>query len=100
MKTILVTGGAGYIGSHCAVVLSEGGHKVVLLDNFFNSRPSVLERLGKILGAALLCINADVRDTDAVEKVLRDHRIDEVIHLAGLKSVGDSVANQSFPPFH
>ena len=90
---ILLTGGAGYIGSHCTVALSEGGHKVVLLDNFFNSRPGVLRRLGKILGAVPLCINADVRDTDAVEKVLRDHKIDAVIHLAGLKSVGDSVTN-------
>ena len=90
---ILLTGGAGYIGSHTAVVLSEVGHEVVLLDNFCNSSPSVLERLQKILGRALPCIEADVRDTDVVEKVLHEYRIDAVIHFAGLKAVSESVAN-------
>lgn len=87
---ILLTGGAGYIGSHTAVVLSQAGHEVVLLDNFCNSRKSVLERLQKILGKALSCIEADVRDTDIVEKVLREYKIDAVIHFAGLKAVGES----------
>ena len=90
---ILLTGGAGYIGSHTAVVLSQAGHEVVLLDNFCNSNPSVLERLQKILGKALPCIEADVRNTDVVEKILREYRIDAVIHFAGLKAVGESVAN-------
>ncbi|MBT8588795.1 UDP-glucose 4-epimerase GalE [Polynucleobacter paneuropaeus] len=90
---ILLTGGAGYIGSHTAVVLSQAGHEVVLLDNFCNSSPSVLERLQKILGKALPCVEADVRNTDAVEKVLREYKIDAVIHFAGLKAVGESVAN-------
>ncbi len=90
---ILLTGGAGYIGSHTAVVLSQAGHEVVLLDNFCNSKPSVLERLQKILGKALPCIEADVRDTDVVEKVLREYKIDAVIHFAGLKAVDESVAN-------
>jgi UDP-glucose 4-epimerase len=90
---ILLTGGAGYIGSHTAVVLSQAGHEVVLLDNFCNSNPSVLERLQKILGKALPCIPADVRNTDAVAKVLREYKIDAVIHFAGLKAVGESVAN-------
>ena len=90
---ILLTGGAGYIGSHTAVVLSQAGHEVVLLDNFCNSKPSVLERLQKILGKALPCIEADVRDTDVVEKVLREYKIDAVIHFAGLKAVGESVTN-------
>lgn len=88
---ILLTGGAGYIGSHTAVVLSQAGHEVVLLDNFCNSNPSVLERLQKILGKALHCVNVDVRDTDVVEKVLREYKIDAVIHFAGLKAVGESV---------
>lgn len=88
---ILLTGGAGYIGSHTAVVLSQAGHEVVLLDNFCNSNPSVLERLQKILGKALHCVKADVRDTDVVEKVLREYKIDAVIHFAGLKAVGESV---------
>ena len=90
---ILLTGGAGYIGSHTAVVLSQAGHEVVLLDNFCNSQKSVLERLQKILGKALPCIDADVRDTDVVEKALREYKIDAVIHFAGLKSVAESVAN-------
>ena len=90
---ILLTGGARYIGSHTAVVLSQAGHEVVLLDNFCNSNPSVLERLQKILGKALLCIEADVRDTDVVEKVLREYKIDAVIHFARLKAVSESVTN-------
>ena len=90
---ILLTGGAGYIGSHTSVVLSQAGHEVVLLDNFCNSSPSVLERLQKILGKALPCVEVDVRDTEVVEKVLREYRIDAVIHFAGLKAVGESVAN-------
>ena len=90
---ILLTGGAGYIGSHTAVVLSQAGHEVVLLDNFCNSNPSVLERLQKILGKSLSCIEADVRNMDVIEKVLRQYKIDAVIHFAGLKAVCDSVAN-------
>ena len=90
---ILLTGGAGYIGSHTAVVLSQAGHEVVLLDNFCNSRKSVLEQLQKILGKTLPCVEADLRDTDVVEKVLRDYKIDAVIHFAGLKAVSESVVN-------
>ncbi len=78
---ILLTSGADYIGSHTAVVLSQAGHEVVLLDNFCNSNPSLLERLQKILNKALPCIEVDVRDTDAV------------IHFAGLKAVGESLTN-------
>jgi len=87
---ILLTGGAGYIGSHAAVVLSQVGHEVVLLDNFCNSRKGVLERLQKILDKALPCVEGDVRDTVLVTKVLQDYKIDAVIHLAGLKAVGES----------
>jgi UDP-glucose 4-epimerase len=90
---ILLTGGAGYIGSHTAVVLSQAGHEVVLLDNFCNSRKSVLERLQKILGKALLCIEGDVRDTALVAKTLQDYKIDAVIHFAGLKAVGESTSD-------
>ena len=88
---ILLTGGAGYIGSHTAVVLSQAGHEVVLLDNFCNSRKSVLERLQKILGKVLPCVEGDVRDTALVTKTLQDYKIDAVIHFAGLKAVGESV---------
>ncbi len=89
---ILLTGGAGYIGSHTAVVLAHAGHKVVLLDNFSNSSPEVIERLEKILQSPLAFIEADVRDTEKVKQVLNEHQIDAVIHFAGLKAVGESVA--------
>ena len=88
---ILLTGGAGYIGSHTAVVLSQAGYELVLLDNFSNSQKSVLERLQKILGKALPCVEGDVRDTALVTKTLQDCKIDGVIHFAGFKSVGESV---------
>jgi UDP-glucose 4-epimerase len=88
---ILLTGGAGYIGSHTAVVLSQAGHEVVLIDNFCNSHKNVLQRLQKILGRALPCIEGDVRDTSLVTKTLKDYKIDAVIHFAGLKAVGESV---------
>lgn len=87
---ILLTGGAGYIGSHAAVVLSQAGYKVVLLDNFSNSSPNVLERLEKILGSMLPCIRGDVRDTALITKTLEKYKIDAVIHFAGLKAVGES----------
>lgn len=90
---ILLTGGAGYIGSHAAVVLTEAGHQVVILDNFCNSQRSVLERLAKILGKAVPCVEGDIRDTVLVKKVLKDYQIDAVMHFAGLKAVGESVAN-------
>ncbi len=87
---ILLTGGAGYIGSHTAVVLSQAGYEVVLLDNFCNSNPSVLERLQKILGKAVPCVEGDIRDTALVTKTLQDYKTDAVIHFAGLKAVCES----------
>lgn len=88
---ILLTGGAGYIGSHTAVVLTEAKHNVVILDNFCNSSPSVIGRLKRIVNKELICIEGDVRDTPLVTKVLREHQIDAVIHFAGLKAVDESV---------
>ena len=90
---ILLTGGAGYIGSHTAVALSWAGHKVVLLDNFCNSHKSVLEKLKNILGMEVPCIEGDIRDTSVVEKTLKDYKIESVIHFAGLKSLSESVQN-------
>ena len=90
MKNILLTGGAGYIGSHTAVVLSKADYNVVILDNFCNSDPSILGRLKKILGKDLAYIDEDVRNTSLVAKVLQEHQIDAVIHFAGLKAVGES----------
>lgn len=72
------------------MVLSQAGYEVVLLDNFCNSRKSVLERLQKILGKALPCVEGDVRETSLVTKILQDYKIDAVIHFAGLKAVGES----------
>lgn len=88
---ILLTGGAGYIGSHAAVVLSEVDHNVIILDNFCNSNKSVLGRLKKIIGKKLICIEGDIRDTPLITMALIDHQIDAVIHFAGLKAVGESV---------
>ena len=90
---ILLTGGAGYIGSHAAVVLSEAGHLVVILDNFCNSHRSVLERLARVLGKVVPCAEGDIRDTALVKKVLKDYQIDAVMHFAGLKAIGESVQN-------
>jgi UDP-glucose 4-epimerase len=90
---ILLTGGAGYIGSHTAAVLSEVGHEVILIDNFCNSSPKVLTHLKDLLGKEIPCIKADIRDTHEVCKVLKEHKIDAVIHFAGLKSVSESVDN-------
>lgn len=88
---ILLTGGAGYIGSHTAVVLSQAGHQVVLLDSFCNSQKKVLDQLNFILGKSLACVEGDVRDTVLVSSVLRQYDIDAVMHFAGLKSVSESV---------
>jgi UDP-glucose 4-epimerase len=87
---ILLAGGAGYIGSHTAVVLSEAGHEVVLFDNFCNSSKSVLIGLEKILQKSIVHVEGDIRDTSLVAKTLLNYKIDAVIHLAGLKAVGES----------
>lgn len=88
---ILLTGGAGYIGSHTALALLGQGHDLVCLDNLSNSRPDVVTRLEKISGVSVPLVTADVRDTPAVERAIREHRIEAVIHFAGLKAVGESV---------
>lgn len=88
---ILLTGGAGYIGSHTAIALTEAGYNVVLLDNFCNSQKIVLDRISTILGKGLPCVEGDVRNKDLVSQVLRQFDIDSVIHFAGLKAVSESV---------
>lgn len=90
---ILLTGGAGYIGSHTAVSLIKMGFNIVILDNFCNSHQSVLNKLEKILGKPVPCIEGDVRDTKLLTKTLQDYNVDSVIHLAGLKAVGASTKN-------
>ncbi|MDB5886817.1 MAG: UDP-galactose 4-epimerase [Polaromonas sp.] len=89
---ILLTGGAGYIGSHTCVALVEAGFTPVILDNFSNSHPAVLDRLHQITGQALACENGDVLDTAWVTQVLQRHQIAAVMHFAGDKAVGESVA--------
>jgi UDP-glucose 4-epimerase len=88
---ILVTGGAGYIGSHTVVELVARGYDVVIVDNFSNSSPEVMARLSEITGREIPIYNADVCDAQALQGIFRDHAIDAVIHFAGLKAVGDSV---------
>lgn len=90
-KRVLLTGGAGYVGSHSCLAFSDAGYKVSLLDNFCNSSPVVLERLEKILGYRPELHEADIRDEQAVQGVLEATRPDAVVHFAGLKAVGESV---------
>ncbi|SHJ36593.1 UDP-glucose 4-epimerase GalE [Fibrobacter sp. UWP2] len=88
---ILLTGGAGYIGSHTIIELDKAGHSVVVVDNLSNSSPVSLERVGEIIGKEVPFIKADVRDAAAMDKIFKQYRIDAVIHFAGLKAVGESV---------
>jgi len=88
---ILVTGGAGYIGSHTVVELLAKGNELLILDNFSNSSPRVLERIQKISGQRPLLVEGDIRDRDALKAVFAAHPIQSVIHFAGLKAVGESV---------
>ena len=89
---ILLTGGAGYIGSHTAVELYNAGHEVVIVDNLVNSKEEVIKRIDEISGKQTPFIKADVRDHAAMDAVFKSHKIDAVIHFAGLKAVGESVA--------
>lgn len=92
MACVLVTGGAGYIGSHTCVELLNAGHDVVVVDNFCNSNPLALERVVEIAGRGLTAeYTIDIRDRDGLRRVFNAHRIDAVIHFAGLKAVGESV---------
>jgi UDP-glucose 4-epimerase len=89
---VLVTGGAGYIGSHTCVELLDTDHEVIVVDNLCNSKISVLDRVKQISGKPVIFYDLDVRDKAALSAVFDAHQIDAVIHFAGLKSVGESVA--------
>ena len=91
MSVVLVTGGAGYIGSHTCVALLDAGYEVVVFDNFSNSKPESINRIEKITGKKVILVNSDVRNKSALEQTLRLYRCNAVIHFAGLKSVGESV---------
>ena len=90
--TILVTGGAGYIGSHTVVQLLNNGSEVLILDNLCNSKAKVIERITKITGKKPRFIEGDVRDANLLHKIFTDHSIESVIHFAGLKSVAEGGA--------
>jgi UDP-glucose 4-epimerase len=92
MKTILVTGGAGYIGAHTCVELAAAGFGVVVLDNLSNSRRSAVARAERISGVSMPFYRGDIDDGPLVRRVIDDHQIHAVIHFAGLKAVGESVA--------
>lgn len=91
-KTILVTGGAGYIGSHTCIRLLESGYRVVVLDNFSNSSREAVRRVEDIARHAVILIEGDINDAVLLDQLFQDHAIDAVIHFAGLKAVGESVA--------
>jgi len=91
-RTILVTGAAGYIGSHTCVELLSAGYAIVALDNLCNSSIEALRRVEKITGHAIPFYDADIRDRLALNALLRTHRVDATIHFAGLKAVGESVS--------
>jgi len=91
MSTILLAGGAGYIGSHTAVELLNAGYDVIVADNYANSSPESIRRVEKITSKSVKLYEADVSDHSAMEKIFSENHIDAVIHFAGLKAVGESV---------
>ena len=90
MENILITGGAGFIGSHTVVELLRQGHSVVVVDNLCNSCEEALARVREITGKDFRFYQADVRDRAAMEKIFSENSFDSVIHFAGLKAVGES----------
>ena len=88
---VLLTGGAGYIGSHTAVECLAAGHEVVVFDNLSNSSPKSLERVAQIVGKPVTFVQGDIRDRAALQRLFADHPVDAVVHFAGLKAVGESV---------
>ncbi len=90
--SILVTGGAGYIGSHTVIALQQAGYHVVIADNLCNAKAGVLNRIEQITGVEPAFVLADIRNADAMARIFSQHSIDAVIHFAGLKAVGESVA--------
>lgn len=91
MSTILVTGGAGYIGSHTVIELIKAGYKAVVVDNLSNSKMESVKRVEKIVGEKIPFIKADILDKDEIRKIFTDYSIDAVINFAGYKAVGESV---------
>ena len=92
MQTILVTGGAGYIGSHTVLQLLEAGSQVIVLDNLCNSSQESLKRVEELTGKSTIFVQGDIRDHTILELLFSKHKINAVIHFAGLKAVGESVS--------
>lgn len=90
MAKVLVTGGAGYIGSHTCIVLLQAGHEVIVLDNLSNSSEEALHRVQQLTQKSLVFIQGDIRDHQVLEQIFDEYKIDAVIHFAGLKAVGES----------
>lgn len=90
-KTVLVTGGAGYIGSHTCIKLVEAGYSVLVLDNFSNSSPEAVRRVERILGASVPVVEGDIADAELLARLFAEHDIGSVVHFAGYKAVGESV---------
>lgn len=88
--TVLVTGGAGYIGSHTCIELIQAGHDILVLDNLANSSRESLRRVEAIVDQSIPFVEGDIRDTELLNRLFREHSIDSVIHFAGLKAVGES----------
>src|SRR6185503_1299263 len=90
--SVLITGGAGFVGSHVVVELARAGYAPVVLDNFSNSTPAIRTRLEALAGRPVPCVTADVRDVGALRNAFHDHPISAVVHCAGLKNVAESEA--------
>ncbi len=88
---ILITGGCGYIGSHTCIEMLEAGYDIVVIDNYYNSKPEALRRVKELSGKDFPFYECDIRDADGLRKIFAAHKIDAVIHFAGLKAVGESV---------
>ena len=93
---ILVTGGAGYIGSHTVIELIKAGHDVVIIDNLVNSSRISIKRVEEIVGKNLPIYEVDIRDRKGLERVFAENRFDCCIHFAGLKAVGESVRQKAY----
>ena len=89
--SILVTGGAGYIGSHTCILLVEAGYDIIIFDNFSNASRQSIKSVEKIVGQSILLVEGDIRNKEDLDTLFSTHNIDAVIHFAGLKSVGESV---------